>query len=416
MRILQLTTFDTKFGAAIAARRLHEALLLRDVDCTLLCSESNSGTRAAASAYVKAERFSAKVRHTFDRLPLRFYPNFGNAPFSLNWCPTNIDRKVDALRPELVHLHWCQTNFVPTGSLPKLDYPLVWTFHDMWAFTGGCHYSDGCGGFRRSCGHCPILGSHRENDLSRWIWKQKRGAYRSLAHKLHVVCPSKWMADLARQAPLLEGASIHVLPNPISAQTFKPIDRAAARHLLGLPKEGRLLLMGATSTADRRKGFDLLDSALQHHVSQPGAEPLGLVTLGPQTGALSSRSDRLRLYNLGFLYDEISLCALYNAVDVVALPSREENLSNMLSEALCCGTPGLAFAVGGNGDLITHQVNGYLAKAEDPVDLEAGLCWVLKNLGTGQRESIAAAAHAKVSYEAMGSAYVRLYRDVLAGS
>ena len=413
MRILQLSTFDLRFGASIAARRLHEALLSQGSTCDMLVSEVQSDTPRVHPAYTGVGKVRAKVRHSIDRLPLRLYTRKPSAPFSSSWLGSSIHRTIDKFEPDIVHLHWCQTSFLPTGTLPHIPCPVVWTFHDMWAFTGGCHYTAGCDHYLQQCGRCPILSSNSPGDVSHWLWKQKYHAYRNVAKSLNVVCPSNWMADLARRAPLLEGMPVHVIANPISAQMFQPIDKKTARRLLGLPEKGRLVLIGATSKGDRRKGFDLLDEALHQYAALPGAEPLGLVTLGTRNSTAVSESKGLTTWNIGFLQDEVSLCALYNAVDVVALPSREENLSNMLSEALCCGIPCLAFAIGGNGDLIQHQANGYLAKPNDTADMAAGLGWILQNVGPEKRAAIAEDAHAKVSYEALVPQFLKLYHSIL---
>jgi glycosyltransferase involved in cell wall biosynthesis len=414
MRILQLSTFDLRFGASIAARRLHEALLAEGNESDLLVSEVQSDSPRTYPAYVGFGKVQAKARHRIDHLPVKFYGPI--APFSANWLSSPINRTIAELDPHLVHMHWCQTNFMPTSNLSRLDYPLVWTFHDMWAFTGGCHYTDGCEHYLQECGRCPVLRSTNGGDLSHWLWRQKRNAYRRLSKSLQVVCPSNWMADLARHAPLLEGVPVHVIPNPIPVNTFRPIDKKTARRLLGLPEKGHLLLMGAASTGDRRKGFDLLDAALQNYATQPDTEPLGLVTLGTRNISKAAKTKGLTMWNIGFLQDEVSLCALYNSVDAVALPSREENLSNTLAEALCCGIPCLAFAIGGNGDLIQHQVNGYLAKPGDTTDMAAGLTWLLRNIGPEKRATIAESAHAKLSYEVLVPEFLKVYRSALAGS
>jgi len=410
MRILQLSTFDTRFGAAIAARRLHEALLSSGEECDFLVNEKQGHFPRTHAAYTGWARIMARVRRRLDNLPLKFYRRQSNSVFSANWVSSGLPRRVDEFRPDVVHMHWCQPNFVPTATLPRMGHPLVWTFHDMWAFTGGCHYSDGCARYLGECGACPVLKSTRENDLSRLLWKKKRDTYRRVRKSLQVVCPSNWMAELARNAPLLEGIPVHVVPNPINTQIFRPTDKIAARRLLGLPEEGPLLLMGAAASYDRRKGFDLLDAALGHYAGQADAPTLGLVILGYKPDPLSAKSGKLQIHYLDFVSEEQRLSALYNAVDLVALPSREENLSNMLAEALCCGTPCLAFGIGGNGDLISHLTNGYLAKPFDTADMAAGLSWILKNLGDETREPISRVARVKLSYEALVPTFLEIYQ------
>jgi glycosyltransferase involved in cell wall biosynthesis len=413
MRILQLSTFDVRFGAAIAARRLHEALLDGGQESDLLVSEVQSDSRRTHGPRTGFEKFRAKVAHHIDKLPLKLYPRRVNNVFSPNWVPSNLPERVKQFHCDVIHMHWCQSNFVPTSTLSHLNRPLIWTFHDMWAFTGGCHYTSGCDHYFSECGQCPVLQSSGKNDLSHWVWKQKQSVYRRIRKSLQIICPSNWMAGLARNAPLLEGIPVHVVPNPINTRLFKPIDKLTARRLLGLPDKGPLLLVGATSKGDRRKGFDLLDEALRHYAGQADSPPLGLVTLGTNNSSMAPKSAKLQAWNIGFLQDEISLSALYNAVDIVALPSREENLSNALAEALCCGVPCLAFAIGGNADLISHQENGFLAKPGDAVDMAAGLTWILNHLGEDCRDRIAQTTHKKVSYESLVPTFLGIYQAAL---
>ena len=415
MKILQLSTFDTRFGAAIAARRLHEALLASGEESDFLVSEKQGEFPRTQAAYSGVGKLLARARHRLDIFPLKFYPLRSYSDFSPNWVSSNLPDRIDRLRPEVVHLHWCLNDFVPTPILPRLGRPLIWTFHDMWAFTGGCHYSSGCDRYHVECGGCPVLKSTNTNDLSHWLWRQKKEAYRKVRKSLQIICPSTWMAGLARNAPLLEGIPVHVVPNPINTQSFKPAGKKENRRLFGLPEEGPLLLMGAPSNADRRKGFDLLNEALQHYAQQPNAQPLGLVMLGPKVDVVAAKSGRLTVWNIDFVHQEPRLAALYNAVDAVALPSREENLSNTLAEALCCGTPCLTFDIGGNADLISHQINGFMAPAGDTVGMAAGLTWILGNLGEEKRDSISKLARAKVSYESLAPTFLDIYSTALDG-
>ena len=415
MRILQLSTFDGRFGASIAARRLHEALLANGQQCDLLVSEVLSDSPRTHGPRSGFEKFSAKVRHQIDKLPLKLYQRENSLAFSPNWFPSGIAGRIATFQSDVIHLHWCQSDFIPTPVLPRLGRPLVWTFHDMWAFTGGCHYTGDCQGYLSNCGRCPVLKSSQESDLSQWLWNQKRGVYREIRDSLQIICPSHWLSEVARKAPLLEGVPVHTVANPINTQVFKPFDKRTARRLLGLPEEGPLLLLGATARSDHRKGFDLLDEALEYYSSQKDAPRLGVVTLGVRNKPEEpTKSPNLKTWNIGFLQDEVSLCALYNAVDVVALPSREENLSNTLAEALCCGIPCLAFRIGGNGDLISHQKNGYLAKPDDTTDMATGLTWILKNLGDDQRASISDAAKDKVGADRIIPQFLNIYQKAMA--
>lgn len=409
MRILQLSSFDNRFGGAIAARRLHEALLAHGEECDFLVNEMQGDSQRTHQAYTGLAKLMAKARQRIDFLPVNFYDLRSRSDFSPNWVTSNLPSRVADFLPDIVHMHWCQPNFVPARVLPRLNRPIVWTFHDMWAFTGGCHYNRGCERYLETCGSCPVLNSPTEDDLSRKLWKLKQNAYSRVKRSVQVVCPSNWMAGLARKAPLLEGVPVHVLPNPINTQVFHPLDQLEARRLLGLPEKGPLLLMGTAASYDKRKGFDLLDVALKHYASQSHTEELGLIILGHKSDSLAAGTGKLKVHYLDFVSEETRLATIYNAVDAVALPSREENLSNMLAESLCCGTPCLVFGIGGNADIVTHQVNGYIAKPFDTTDLSAGLTWILANLRYS-RDSIAKAAEAKLSYENLIPEFMHIYR------
>jgi len=300
-------------------------------------------------------------------------------------------------------------------QLPRIDRPLVWSLHDMWAFTGGCHYSDkNCRAFEQSCGRCPVLGSSKERDLSRRIWDRKRRFFDKVEN-LTVVGLSRWLADEASKSALFAGRPVVNLPNPIDCLVYRPIDRTVARELWGISPDAKVVAFGAMSaTSDPRKGYDLLVDALRH-VSVPGLE---LLVFGASASTAGVGDDLpFRVHYTGRLHDDVSLVTLYNAADVMVVPSRQENLSNAIMESLACGTPVIGFDIGGNRDMIDHRVNGYLAQAYETQDLAAGIEWVLN--GGGDEPGLRAAAREKVlrefDYPVVAGRYTKLYEQILSG-
>ncbi len=75
--------------------------------------------------------------------------------------------------------------------------------------------------------------------------------------------------------------------------------------------------------------------------------------------------------------DNNLLKALYQAVDVVVCPSRQEAFGQIALEASACGTPVAAFAGTGHDSTIIHLKTGYLAKMEDYSDLARGINYLL---------------------------------------
>jgi len=113
--------------------------------------------------------------------------------FSTGLLPDRTGRRIRAVDPDIIHLHWINAGFLSIGSLSAFEKPIVWTMHDMWPITGGCHYAGRCRRFESNCGRCPALGSSRSRDLSRLIWDKKSAVFDGL--DLTVVTPSTWLAE-----------------------------------------------------------------------------------------------------------------------------------------------------------------------------------------------------------------------------
>jgi glycosyltransferase involved in cell wall biosynthesis len=248
--------------------------------------------------------------------------------------------------------------------------------HDMWPFTGGCHYAGACLRYRSECGACPALGSNSDDDLSRTIWRRKRKSWDGLPFQL--ITPSRWLASCARSSALFHGADVAVIPNTLDTDIFRPQEQAAARQRCSLPQGPKLVLFGAiASLSTSRKGAHLLMPALEQ-LQKVVDFPVELVVLGA-TGPEPSMTFPLLVHYAGHVSDEAELSAFYASADAVVLPSTEDNFPNVALEALACGRPCAAFEIGGMGDLIVHGETGYLAKPFLPGDLAAGIAFCLRD-------------------------------------
>ncbi|UCH49824.1 MAG: glycosyltransferase family 4 protein [Betaproteobacteria bacterium] len=378
MKPLILNSEDHRGGAARAAYRLHLALRGIGVESSMLVQIRDGTDPFVIGPRTVFGNMAGRVRTALDLLPLVWSAR-GRAhdTFYPGWLPDSSSRRIKRLAPDLVHLHWITGGFVNVNSLRAYGVPLVWTLHDMWAFTGGCHYDDSCGRYLSACGRCPALASDRVEDVSTTGWRRKNDAYRDLA--LNIVTPSRWLAGLARSSPLLGHFPVHVIPNAIDIDTFRPIEKRVAREKLGLPVDRKIILFGALrATSEKRKGFHLLQPALKSiSVSAAGRDAIAVVMGAnrpdepPDFGVQSNF--------LGTLAEDAALVLAYSAADVFVAPSTQENLSNSVLEAMACGTPVVAFDIGGMPDMIDHRVNGYLAKPFETGDLANGLQWAIED-------------------------------------
>ncbi len=416
LRVTLLNTNDSG-GAGVASRRLLAALRAQGTEAHLLLYEAaRSYPGVVPLAFTPNERRLAMARFVLERATFLPYERDASVRWAFSPAQVGADLSRHPLirQAEVLHLHWVNFGFLSIrgiGKLLRLGKPVVWTLHDMWPFTGGCHYSRGCERFKTHCGQCPFLRFPGERDLSFRRFAKKIEAYRTAP--LTVVACSEWLAGQARQSALFEGVQVLSIPNPIDTNVWQPTDRAAARKSLGLPLDKPLLLFGAAKLADVRKGFAPLVEALQRIKTgwPAGATEPALVVFGKSDPTALARVP-FRVHDLGLLSSDSNLVAAYNAADALAVPSLEDNLPNTVMESLTCGTPVVAFATGGIPEMIQHRKTGWLAPPGDVAGLADGLNWIFSEK---QPEALreAARAFAVENYAEMGVAaqYVEVYKQ-----
>ncbi len=411
MKVLQLLMHENS-GAGRAAIRLHNQLRKDSLDSVVMVLQKSSDI----SSVLVPNKWSKLCKQIQLLIINKFISQLGlkkDDTFSINFTPSLIIKDIKKTNPSLINLHWIGWEFLQIEDLKSFDVPLVWTLHDMWAFTGGCHYSGECNLYTKSCGTCPQLHSNNDWDLSRWVWQRKKKAWKEI--NLTIVTPSKWLAECASKSTLCKDLRIEVIPNGLDTQIYKPVDRKQARKLLGLPLDKQIILFGAISaTSAPRKGFQLLKPALQKLSQDPNLDRIELVIFGSSQPS-NPPNLGFKVNYLGQLNDDIALALVYAAADVFVAPSLEDNLPNTVIEALACGTPCVSFKIGGMSDMIEHKQNGYLAQPFDISDLADGIAWVLtdgerhQKLGDRAREKV----EQEFTLELQANRYAMLYQELL---
>ncbi len=414
MIVTQISTTDVIGGAARAMQRLHGGLAAAGVQSQLLVAQ-RFGTDPAVREYNALAPAPAALGRLFFRATRRW----NRPPVSKAGAWLSTDRTMAGWRLlsqvpdcDVVNLHWV-TDFLDFRTLPALAqrHPLVWTLHDMNAFTGGCHYTGPCTRFRTTCGSCPQLAtSTGETDLTREVMLRKLRILAQISPgRLMLVTPSRWLAQEAERSRLFRDFPIRVIPNGIDPAEFQPVDRAEARRRLGLPSEAKIVLFVADSIEEPRKGFRLLLKALTSLCNIPD---LLLVTLGrgqgPELAGLPSR-------HLGSLADTESLRLAYGAADVFAIPSLQDNLPNTILESMACGTPVVGFVTGGIGEAIIDGQTGLLAPPGDTAAFSRALRTILEDPPLRQALSAGARLRAVEEYAVSRQAqrYAALYAEIV---
>lgn len=369
--IVLLSYHDSNGGAGIAAGRLQVALenAGHQVDYIVREKASRSNAIKFGNGLVSWLKFIAErlffLRFEKDK-SIRFLFNPGVFGSDISSHP--IIQQADIL-----HLHWVNFGFLSVddiASLMRLNKPIFWTLHDMWAFTGGCHHSGSCENFHQSCGDCKFLKNPNPNDFSHRMWEAKKEGFAS--KNLHIITCSDWLANRAKQSSILGDHDIQTIPNAIDTDFFSP-----TANSLGLDSGKKYILFVAMRVNAPAKGFHLLKEALQFIDS---ATTELLIVGGEMTEDLPLRS-----HSFGQVNDPAKMRDIYAAADVFVTPSLEENLPNTIMEAMACGTACVGFEVGGIPEMIEHEKTGYVAQAFDPADLAKGINWCLESTTAGSK-------------------------------
>jgi glycosyltransferase involved in cell wall biosynthesis len=356
LKILFINKYDTIGGAGIAALRLSKGLENKfQTDNYFLVGIKNSG---APNVYVtRSPGFQNMVERGVNYLSNLAGLQFQWFPFS----PSNILKKALELKPDVISLHNIHGGYFSISLLSELSRiaPLFWTLHDMWAFTASAAHTYGDESWKSlkagkdEYKFYPPLGINTGN----WLLKKKQKIYNN--SEFSVITPSKWLHDLAVQSPLLKNKKIVHINNGIDLNIFKPHDRNLTRKELNIPLDAKVLVFGAeyASGTVYKGGEDLI--RILHQINQSG-EKFHLLIIGK--GDLSSFNNfsNLKLHQTGYLNSEELMSKYLAAADLMIYPTKADNLPNALVEAIGCGTPAVTYDIGGCGEIILNDFNGFV--------------------------------------------------------
>tara|TARA_A100001388_G_C28722065_1_gene476943 strand:- start:25 stop:1281 length:1257 start_codon:yes stop_codon:yes gene_type:complete len=380
MQITVLSKNDIKGGAAIAALRLHKAFrensskLEINSKMRVIFKESELNDVYGEKSYFLKKRIY--INNKIERILQKLQSTSNTNYHSMSFLPSGIHRELNKLSSQILNIHWVNGGMLSIEEIAKIKKPCVWTLHDTWAFSGSEHYPNGIEDFRFKDGYkkCNKPLTHTSIDIDRWCWQRKLKQWKT---PFHIVCPSNWLANIAKESFLMREWPIRIIPNPLDTTIFQPCNKKLARKIFNLPISKPLILFaGARGTKEKRKGWHLLERSLKKlkHLN-PEIE---IVLLGESEPKEKLFNDLL-IHYIGFLKDENSLALLYSAVDIVVIPSTIDNLPQIGTEAQSCGVPVAAFNCSGLTDIVKNKKTGYLAKPYDCDELAYGINLIIGN-------------------------------------
>ncbi|WP_203293126.1 glycosyltransferase [Luteirhabdus pelagi] len=406
MKVLHINT-SPRGGAGIAAMRLQQALLEKEVAAAFI---SNTKTIDFAGEVMADPFFNYKKAGLGKKIKQKLMPSADRQvkdklkaladtlqyeTVSTAYAPYTIEKHPLVAQADILHLHWVG-GFVDYPSFfKKIKKPIVWTLHDMNPFKGLFHYEE----------------DEKRNE--KWVGAVdrqqatlKRKAIQQIS-KGALVTPSKWMMDKAVKSTVFDHfQEKEVIPNGIDLNLFLPQPTESFRTTHGISPTETVLLYVAGGKTNNRKGAILLQNALAKITT-----PITLIIVGEVDVQL--RNTAVKTIPLGFVKNQASLAVCYAAADAVVLPSREDNLPNVMLEALSCGTPVISFPNGGMKEHIEEGKTGYVATEVSDEALYIAILKFMDTKAVFDEDAIRAYAEEHFSFDQQASSYQKLYKRIL---
>ena len=359
------------------AGRLHKEFIKAGIDSSVISLKldfpdsktiKRAGKKATFISWLDSKIKNYSDRNNIKKFGLFSYPILG----------TNVSKIPEVKNADIIYLHWVLGGFLNLANiekLAKLGKPIVFYMHDMWYITGGCHQSFTCEKYKSHCFDCQVFPNHKKKDRSYKGFEKKRKLYQKY-NNLYFISPSKWLFDCAKQSALTKNKPIFHIPNILDRTLFKSFDKKTAKQILNINTNEIIICFGAVSVSSPYKGWAYLQKALE---MLPKDRNISILIFGNDNNKEFAEAIPFKTKFMGILRDDYSTNLVYNAADIFVAPSLAENLPYTIYESLSCGTPVVAFDVGGIADMIDHERNGYLAKYRNAEDIADGIMYCLEN-------------------------------------
>jgi glycosyltransferase involved in cell wall biosynthesis len=372
LKVLHFSALDAQTGAGVAAARIHLGLRARGVESRFCVAYPTTAMAGAFSPTVSlGGRIARALWSRLDNRRLAGPSQKDDYVLSTGLVGADMGKIIEVEAPDIVQLHWIAGQSFRLASLRNVRVPVVWRLSDMWPFCGLEHLQPDAGRYV-----APLDADAQPwSNLSEYVRRSKQATYRKI-QRLTLVSPSRWLAAETKTSVLLGDRPIELIPTSCETDQFSPKDKASCRRALELETQGPIILIGASSMGTRWKGQDLFVEAMAQ-VGRNGGVPVHVVTFGRDPFGAELLDGLVKVTHVGPVRDRRLMAMLYSAADVFVAPSRMENLSNAVLESLSCGTPVVAFDIGGMPDMIDHKVNGFLASPFDTGELAEGIGWAI---------------------------------------
>ena len=408
MKILHLNYYENQGGAAIAAQRIHNSLLNKEVDSKILVSQKTSQNTKIIGPDSTFEEIINQVKISLQRKMNKYSSFKSNFTQSFNLIPSGILKKIKKINPDLVHLHWIGNEMISIKQLLSIKKPIVWTLHDMWPYCGSEHYTfsnDFINGYEKK--------KPFPFDFNFLVWKMKK---KYINPKIHFVSTSNWQQKNIKKSYLYKNNFSELIPLPLDLNFWKPIDKKISKNLLGI-NEDNVILFGGDNFIDRKwKGFEFIKDIIKNSKSDKFRKDMLFIFFG-EDKKFDSEVNALGIkykYFKNVSPNSYDLKLLYSASDLLLVPSTLESFGQLALEASSCGTPSVCFENTGITEIVEHLKTGYVSKMNSVSDFENGIDWCLnKENSLNLSKNCIKLTNTKFSSNVIADKYIELYKSLI---
>lgn len=414
VKVVHIATY-VNGGAGTAAYRIHEALLENNVASTFLSLDLPSNKSARACIQFQGEekswlrkaidkfisvgvnRFNLKVSENlyYQKKLRKLTPSMLYEWISLPFTTTDILKNDAVKEADIIHLHWVSGILDYSSFFKNNVTPVVWTLHDMNPFQGLFHYKED-----------KVRNSKSAKNVDDEIFKIKRRYVRKRKFPLSIVSPSKWLLKAANESSMFDGVPSTNIGYALNTSIFSPVANNSLKDELKIPENNIVFLFVTQLVDNHRKGFTLLIEALK----QLKQTNISLLVIGHATDLQISG---LHVLRLGSISSTELLTKYYSLADAFIIPSSEDNMPNVMIEAMACGTPVLSFDTGGMAEVIEDGLNGLKAAEISASSLKDVLEEFIARKDEFDYRLIRNYSLQHFSNNVIAEKYIKIYNDLL---
>jgi len=398
IKVLHIVGGSLTNGAAKGANILHQALSKLNIDSQLLNdSPLKIDNTYENIIFINNTFFKRLINNIFinlEKILKSIYLHSPRETFTLGFFGFDITKLKEYKNADIIHIHWLNQGFITLKSLSKIDKPVVWTMRDMWAFTGGSHYT-------------MDFQKYEKSYVSKLIQAFKKKNYKK---NFHFVAISDWLKNKAQNSNVLKEYKVERIYNNIDLENFNSISKNKARSFLEISTKKQIILYGAQNPQSKRKGWDIFVETLK----KIDKSKYFLLIFGKFWSQKTLEDIGIEYKNLGFIDDKKKLNTAYSSADFFVTSSIQEAFGKTWAEAMACETPIVCFKNTPASEILDHKVNGYIVKNFNSMELLNGINWMSAKIKNKEYKRVGA-RNKIMEFDAkiIAQKYINLYENTL---